>query len=316
MQTRSFRFVLAALTLALVLAGMPGPISAQDGGALDANLTDSCADSYDPDLNYFPEQVAFEYAGGVTVEYFNNYKLVTVTEPWDGATEADAFQYVLVQCGTPAPEDVPAGALVLDVPVATVMTMSTTQLPHFAVLGILGRLTGVDQITYVSDPDVIARYAAGDIIEIGYGAAVNVELVLDAEPNLVMAYGLGSPESDAHPVLREAGVPFAMNAEHAENSPLGRAEWLKFTALFFNQEGAANDIFADIAADYEALAALTADIPAAARPSLLPNTFSPWTEAWSIPGASSYAGQLYADAGAALVLSGDPAVDEADYSVL
>ncbi|MBL8119818.1 MAG: ABC transporter substrate-binding protein, partial [Anaerolineae bacterium] len=76
-----------------------------------------CVSSYDATVDYFPDKVTVEAAAGFTVEYFNNYKRVTVTLPWQGA-EAP-LEYLLIQCGTPAPDD--AGeATIIEVPVQTV----------------------------------------------------------------------------------------------------------------------------------------------------------------------------------------------------
>ena len=50
----------------------------------------------------FPDKAELQYAESFSIEYFDNYKVVTVHTPWPGAQEA--VQYLLVQCGTPAPE--------------------------------------------------------------------------------------------------------------------------------------------------------------------------------------------------------------------
>jgi len=103
-------------------------------------------------------------------------------------------------------------------------------------------------------------------------------------------------------VLLDAGIFVAMNSDYVEESPLGRAEWIKFTALFYNLEGTAERIFDEKATAYNELLALTADIPQSERPEVLWNSFSTFTEAWSIPGVQTYAGTLLRDAGAAIAL--------------
>ena len=66
--------------------------------ALDANLTDGCVEDYAADVDYFPQKTEVVDAAKFAVEYFNNYKLVSVADAFDGASD---FNYVLVQCGTP-----------------------------------------------------------------------------------------------------------------------------------------------------------------------------------------------------------------------
>ncbi|MCU0475090.1 MAG: ABC transporter substrate-binding protein [Anaerolineae bacterium] len=286
-----FVLVLAALLLM--------PVGAQDAAL--ANPT-ACVAEYDAEADYFPAKAEVTFASGFSVEYFANYKVVTVTRPFPGAGADDAFQYVLVQCGTPAPEGFD-GAQVLTVPMDSAIAMSTTYLPHFTTLGLLDALMGVDGGLYVSTPEVVEKYAAGDLLEVGYGAEVNVEVVLDSEADVVFAYASGSPEYDAHPKLVEAGVPVAINADYAEITPLGRAEWIKFTALFFNAEAEANTYFDGVAERYAQLQALTADLPEDEKPLVLWNSFSSFIDAWSIPGQQTFVGAFLTDAGARWVLS-------------
>jgi iron complex transport system substrate-binding protein len=116
-----------------------------------------------------------------------------------------------------------------------------------------------------------------------------------------MTFAYGSPDYDNHPKLLEAGVPTAVTAGYMETSPLGRAEWLKFTALFFNQEAAADQIFSGMAQEYEALAQLVADAPN--RPTVF--TGINRGDAWRVSGGDSYFAGFLADAGADYLWAGD-----------
>jgi len=289
----------AALTALMTVAA---PIAAQE-----VNLTAECVTDYDETVNYFPEQAEVEYATGWTVDYFDHYKIVTVTQPFPGATEADAVEYVLVQCGTPAPEGFDP-AQIIDVPVQRVITLSTTYLPTLTALDLLPALVGVDNFDTANSPQVRDWFESGDLVEVGSGATINVERVLEAAPDLVLAYASGFAEYDAHPVLQDAGVFVALNAEFAETSPLARAEWLKFNALFFNAEGAAEAFFDAEAALYNELAALTADIPDDEKPLVLWDAYSTFGEAWYVPGENAYSAQLLRSAGARIVLGDAPEV--------
>ncbi len=272
----------------------PAPTTAPTVATLEApvaNLTEGCVTDYDPELDYFPEKVTLQDATGWTIEYFNNYKLITVLNPW---RDADVqFRYVLVQCGTPAPPDV-GDAQVIEVPVRSIITMSTTHLPHLKELNLLDRLLGVDTFRFVNTPEVVELIEAGKLKEIGSGAELNIEQAIDLEPDLIMTYGVGNPEFDSHPKLLEAGLKVAMNSEYMEPAPLGRAEWIKFTAAFFNREAMATDVYAGIAGRYAAMAAKAQAV------NKKPTVFSgaPFRGAWYMPGGSSYAAKLLADAGA------------------
>ena len=263
-----------------------------------ANLTDSCVEQYDESVDYFPDKVTVTHAQGFTVEYFNHYKLVTVTAPFIGAEAS--VQYVLLQCGTPTPagfEDTP----IIELPINSIVTMSTTYLPALVQLGLTDRLIGLDTPLYVTNPTIRGLIEDGALAEIGSGPDVNVEVALELNPDLIMTYASGFPDFDAYPILEQAGLPIVLNADYTDLTPLGRAEWIDFIALFFNQEKAAEQIFGDIAAEYEALLTLAAE--AAEQPTVFTNT--PFEGIWYMPGGASYTAQLLADAGANYLWSDD-----------
>jgi len=271
----------------------PTPTTAPtaEPATLSANLTDSCVTEYDETVDYFPQKAVIEYASGFTIEYFNNYKVLTIPTPWQGAEEG--VQYVLVQCGTPPPEGY-AEATIVEVPVQSFVSMSTTYLPYVDQYGLIDRLVGVDNAAFISNENIRAKYDAGELAEIGSGGEVNVETAVDLNPDLIMTSASGFAEYDAHPKLAEAGLTVALNADYLDTTPLGQAEWGKYLAAFFNQEGAATEQFAEVVARYEALTALTADL--AERPTVFNNT--PFDGTWYMPGGNSYVAQLLADAGA------------------
>ncbi len=285
--------LLIALVLAVALSGAPS-IYGQDGNPTE------CITTFDPNVDYFPQKSAVDFATGFSVEYNRHYKVVRVTRPWAGAESG--FTYVLVQCGAPTPSDEALkDAVVVEIPIRSLISMSTTYLPHLVELGALDALVGVDTLQYISAPEVIALGEAGKLTEIGSGAQVNVEQVALLNPDLIMTYGSGFPDYDAHPKLIEAGYKVALNGEFAENTPLGRAEWIKFTALFFNAEGRANAYFEGVAKEYERLVALTERL--SERPSVLINT--PFQGTWFMPGGKSFAARFLLDAGASYAWADD-----------
>ena len=268
-------------------------------GAPAASWAD-CPDDYDPAKDYFPHKAELQYAESFAIEYFGSYKLVTVRTPWPGAEEA--VRYLLVQCGTPPPEGY-EGVQRITVPVRRLATLSTTQLPHLELLGALDNLVAVSDIAMVNSPGVNRRFEAGGIAEIGYGPGVNLELVLELETGLVMTSASARSRHNAHPVLRQAGVAVAINAEYTEPSLLGRSEWLKFTAAFLNAEALAEERFAGIAARYHRYAALVRDVPAQRRPTVFGGSL--WRDTWHVAGGRSYAAQLVAAAGGAYLWADD-----------
>ncbi len=249
-----------------------------------------------PDSGSGAEKIEMRHAEQLTVATHPGYKVVTVHQPWSGAREAE--RYLLLRRGTPRPAGY-GDAQVIEIPVRTVITTSTTELPHLVELGLAERLVGHDELDWVSSPKIRQRIDAGALIEVGSGSELNVELVLAAQPDLLLADSLGDPELDTLGQLRRLGVPVVLAPSFLETSPLGRAEWIRFTALFFDREPQAAAIFAEVERRYQQLAArVRAALPAdpAALPRVL--TGAPLGDTWWVPGGRSFFATLLRDAGA------------------
>ena len=257
---------------------------------LESNLSEGCIGAFDPEVDYFPDKVAPEYAEGWRVAYHGYYKVLTLHNPWRGAEEE--FAYLLVQCGAPAPEgfdDTPT----VEVPVRSVAALTSTVLPHLHVLGLLERLVAVDRFDYINTAAVRTMIDAGALQEAGTGTGVNTEILIDVDPELVITFAYGNLDYDTHPKLIEAGLPVALTAGYMETTPLGRTEWLKVTSLFFNQEEEAEAVFGGIATRYGEMAELAAGVET--RPTVLVGIAR--RDSWRVPGGNSYFARYIADAG-------------------
>ncbi len=230
-----------------------------------------------------------EYAEGFSVDYYEGFKIVTVASPWPGADTA--YRYALTEQGSVLPEEF-SGLTRIQIPVKSVVTMSTTYLPQLEMLGVGGTLVGHDALQNVYSPAIRERIEDGEVKETGGGPNVNVELLIELDPDLVIAFGSGG-EWDVHPKLEEAGLPVVLDGDYVETSPLARSEWIKFAALFFNKEERAAEIFNGIKEEYTKLA----DRAAAAvnKATVFANT--PWSGSWGVPGGESYMADFFRDAG-------------------
>ena len=243
-------------------------------------------------------EVSVKYATGFSVARHDGYTEVVVKNPWRGAERA--FRYLLVRHRAQLPVD-PGDAQVVRVPVRRLISLSTTTLGHLEALNAVDRLIGVSNARHVNTSSVLARIGSGDAVEVGGDADLNLEMVLNAEPDLVLAYGTGRPEYDVHPKLIQAGIPVALSSGYMEQTPLGRCEWIKFVALFLDEEERAERVFAEVAGRYEALAEKArAECP---RPTVLVGSNRGGT--WFVPGGKSYVATLVADAGARYLWADD-----------
>ncbi|MFW5769362.1 MAG: hypothetical protein ACOCYA_04825, partial [Spirochaetota bacterium] len=192
--------LLKILSILFVLSTLAAPVFA--GGAGEAPVSESSgAPGASEASTGWTAEASIRYAEGFSVEYHDTFKVVDVTEPWIGADES--FRYVLYKRGTEAPGGYPE-ALKIEVPIESIITMSTTYVSYLDLLGLLDTLVGMDSFLYVFNPEVREMIANGEIRETGGGKDVNLEIALDLEPDLIMTHAIGG-DWDSHPKLLEAG---------------------------------------------------------------------------------------------------------------
>lgn len=250
------------------------------------------------------DQVVPEFAKGFTVTYHDSYKEVKVLNPWRDSKET--FTYILVRPGSKAP-DVGRGVQLIEIPVERFVSLSSTHLPYLPILGLTDTLKGTITPDKISTQEVLDQIRDGKVIDVsgggsGMATGVNLETLIDLSPDLVMAYATGLPEYDSHPKLLEAGIPVVVNAEYMEEDPLGRAEWAKFIAVFFDKEKEANEYFEKIKKEYQSLEQ-SISTQSRAKPTVFLN--NNWQGTWYMAGGKSYVGELLKDAGADYLWSTD-----------
>jgi iron complex transport system substrate-binding protein len=151
----------------------------------------------------------------------------------------------------------------------------------------------IDDPTYVFNLDIQSRAAADEIAMVGSGASADIEKLISLDPDVVMTNAYGSVY-DSHPKMLEANLPVVINADYLEESPLGRAEWGKFIAAFYDQEDLAAVEFDRVKAAYNEAKALAES--ATEKVTVITNTDYQGT--WYVPGGQSFAANLMKDAGA------------------
>lgn len=242
--------------------------------------------------------VALRYAEGFTITRMGDATKVTVSYPYQGATSGHT--YLLVKEGAEVP-DVPAGTAVITIPIKSIVCTSTTHIPMLDYLGETSKLTGFPTLDYISSTAMRARIDSGKVRELGVDKAMNLELLAALKPDLVMGYSL-SGDYGQFRKMEELGIPVVLNAEYLEKHPLGRAEWIKFVALFFDKLERADSIFNQIEKAYNETRALATQVED--RPTVLSGIV--YGDAWFLPGGKNYAGRLFEDAGCRYLWADDP----------
>ncbi|MFZ6008985.1 MAG: ABC transporter substrate-binding protein, partial [Bacteroidota bacterium] len=128
--------------------------------------------------------------------------------------------------------------------------------------------------------------------ELGIDKGLNLERLAVLKPDMVMGYTMSSDFGQFKKV-EELHVPVVINAEYLERHPLGRAEWIKFMALFFNRQKEADSVFQAIEKNYLDTRSLTENVNK--KPSILSGIV--YGDTWFLPGGQNYAAKLLKDAG-------------------
>lgn len=231
------------------------------------------------------------YAHGFQIEKTGNVTRLTVFNPWEKA-ENVSIRYFLVEKNEPVPDSL-AGERIIRTPVERVICLSTTHIGFLDALEETASVVGISGSRYVSNEKVRKRMEEGEVPDVGYGQNLNYELIVNQNPELVTVYGIGSEVTSYAQKLEELGIPVVMVAEYLEESPLGKAEWIKFFGALFQKEDEAQLFFEQVENEYHRLRKLAAG--ASEKPKVLVG--SPYKDSWWIPGGNSYLANLIADAG-------------------
>ncbi len=240
-------------------------------------------------------QCRIRYAKGFTIAYREGYKVVTVLKPGHTGSAKIMNVFMLVPRGTHP--RVPEGGTIIEVPVRRAVLRSASHVPFFSMLGIADRIVGITQGRYVNDPEVAERIRQGRIREVGVGSGMtaqfNMERLLTLRPDLILTWWTNNPAYAAHIKAAEAGLPVALAADYEETTMLGRTEWVKFVAPFFDAEPQAERVFDDIERRYLAVRKKAEGLRS--RPTVVYG--NAYQGAWYIAGGRSYFANLVRDAG-------------------
>ncbi|GHV68566.1 hypothetical protein FACS1894199_16000 [Bacteroidia bacterium] len=158
-------------------------------------------------------------------------------------------------------------------------------------LGVEARIVGVCESKYIRTDFVQRGLASGTITDIGEATAPDIEKLVELGPDAMVTSPVGNAPTGR---VEKTGIPQIKCVDYMEQHPLGRAEWLRFLALFVGKEVVADSIFNDIANSYNEVKSLVADVKQ------LPTVLTEMRigSTWYVPGGQSYVANLLRDAGA------------------
>ena len=186
------------------------------------------------------------YAKGFSIENYNGYSIITVKNPWPNASKT--YSYILKEKNGILPDSLKQN-IIIPIPIKTIVATSTTHIPSLEMLGVENTLVGFPHTDYISSKKVRARIDAGKVKELGNNHDLNTEVLLDLQPDVIIGYGIDNQNSTLDN-LQKSGLKVLLNGDWNEETPLGKAEWIKFFGALYGKQKQVNEIFSKIEKDY------------------------------------------------------------------
>ncbi|MDR1653276.1 MAG: ABC transporter substrate-binding protein [Prevotellaceae bacterium] len=234
------------------------------------------------------DSLKIEFARGFSVAFHAGYKSVRVKN-FRNINAPENRYYLVKDANTETPPD----GVKVQIPLQRLAACSATFYEFLQLLGEIESVVAVANGDIAYNQIIRDGITAGSIANLGDALSINVETALALQPSALMTSGYNTADTHAERV-EKAGIPLIINNEWQESSILGRAEWLKFIAAFYDKEQFADSIFAEIVTRYQS--AKNAAVQADVKPTVMSGANFRGT--WYMPGGQSFMAQLFSDAGA------------------
>ncbi|MBB1148889.1 ABC transporter substrate-binding protein [Myroides sp. NP-2] len=234
------------------------------------------------------EQSNIDYAKGFNFTSYDDVYVVNITQPWANANTR--FTYVLKRATAQVPDSLQKYPQI-QIPIQSLVATSTTHIPALDVLNQVPSLVGFAGLDYVSTPAVRQQIDLGKVREVGQNDALNVEVILDVQPDVLMAFAMNKEDKSLQ-TLANAGIPILYNGDWTEQNPLGKAEWIKLFGLLYDKEKEASAFFDQIVIDYTAALQLVKAVTK--QPTVMSGVM--YADVWYLPEGKSWAAVYFSDA--------------------
>ena len=182
-------------------------------------------------------------------------------------------------------------------PLERVICTSATHMGFIHELGMMNKVIGVCR------PERVYNLREEDrerITDIGDDMQPSMEKILLLNPDLVILYTYA--QGDPIPAQVEAlGIPILYCNEWTENTPLARAEWIRFFGAIFGCLNHADSIYESVR---DAYAQLKVDSLKFKGKSIMSGMS--WRGTWYVPAGGTFMGNLFRDAGAQYKYENNP----------
>lgn len=233
------------------------------------------------------DTISLRHAQLFTLIEHDSYTQVVVHDAWNKGKVLQ--QYVLLPRGQEPPKELPEG-VVVTVPLQRAVVFTSVHASLLRRCGAMHQIVGMCDQEYVVDSLLQAAIRGGAVEDMGSSIKPNVEKIVATKSDALLV----SPFQNSHyGALEKTGIPLIECADYMEETPLGRAEWLRLYGRLFGFTEKADSLFSVVERQYLHLATQVKQVRT--RPKLLVDKRENGT--WFVPGGKSVPAQLFRDAG-------------------
>jgi iron complex transport system substrate-binding protein len=237
------------------------------------------------------KKINLNYAKGFMVTKNENYSILEIITPWPNADKS--YRYVLISKENVAKISFLKNEYdgIIIKPIKKIVVTSTTHIPALDLLDIEETLVGFPGTDYISSESIRQRIKNGNIRELGKNEGLNTEVLLELNPDLVVGFGIDGGNRSLE-TIKNSGIPVIFNGDWVEDSPLAKAEWIKFFGVLYDKEKEADSIFNQIEKNYLEVKKIAQNIKS--KPTVLSGAMH--NDIWYLPNGTSTEAQLLKDA--------------------
>ena len=229
-----------------------------------------------------------KYAKGLELYHYQGFTVMKVTKPWPEATIG--FTYILKEKDGIVPDSLKQFP-VISIPIQSIVVTSTTHIPALEMLDVQNTLIGFPSTNFISSTKTRKRIDAGEVREVGVNESLNTEILIDMKPDAIVTFGINNNNSTIDN-LKKSGLNVLINGDWTEQSPLGKAEWIKFFGALYDLNTKANTLFNSIESNYNSALALAKKTTV--KPTVLSGAM--YQDQWYVPQGESWASLFLKDA--------------------
>ncbi len=186
-----------------------------------------------------------KYAKGFDIIKDDDVKKLIIKSAYQNSDEV--FEYIIIKKSNLKSNNLKKNSI--QVPVREIVVTSTTHIPMIELLNEEKSIVGFPFTRYVSSSKTRKLIDDDKITEIGRENDLNTEILLDLKPEVIVGYSVTAANKSLT-TLKKADIQVVYNGDWLEETPLGRAEWIKFFGVLFDKEKEADSIFNTIEKDY------------------------------------------------------------------